>query len=297
MNLICEATSIVEAKRLIKYESVKTICVGLDFLSLDLKPIVLFELENLVKILKKKEIKIAVNATKLFHEDDLAYVKIILKNAIFNEVDYFIYSDMGFYQILVSLGFSEKTIYSSPTYLTNSADVNVFNKLNSQVVVSNQISKNELKVICDNAIKPVIVSGFGIATCFYSKRMLVTTYLKYKGKKSDLYRGKVLDLTEETRSEPYHLIEDENGVRIFDIKHYYLSDELDSLKNVSSLFIHHTMLSTRDYEEIVSLYNSLLLNKITPEEFDSSINKCNTLVYKGAYLKETILLKGDDKNE
>jgi len=297
MNLICEARSLISAKRLMKNMAVNIIVVGIDFLSLDEKEIEIFELEKLVLSARKHNKEIAINATKIFHEDDLEYVLMLLKNSIFKHVDYFLYSDMGFYQILVKAGLSDKAIIFSPTYLTNTQDVNVYNKLNAYVVLSNQISKKELIKICENSNKHVIVDGFGMAMCFYSRRMLVSNYLKYKNIKLNKYMRKSFSLVEETRSDPYHLVEDENGVRIYEPKHYFLLEELKVIPNCDFLYLHHTGISIKDYEAVVKIYSLYLSKELNLIDALKALYGLKIPLYKGAYTSETILLKGDEKDE
>ena len=216
---------------------------------------------------------------------------------VFKYIDYYLYSDLGFYQILVEKGMSDKAVYIAPTYLTNTSDINIFNKLNGYVVVSNQISSEELKEILNHVTKQVIVQAFGMACCFYSRRELVTNYFKFKNKKPLNFRGKLGNLQEETRESEYHLVEDINGVRIFEEKHYYLAEELDDMINVSSLLISHFDIKNKDYLKIVSLYSDYVTKHLDSSILNDELNKLGIPLYKGAYQNKTILLKAGVKNE
>ena len=297
MKLICEVTSVAEAKKLLKYEGVEGLIVGIDFLSLDINELVISDIEKIVNLCKKSQKLLFINATRIFHEDDLAYIKIILRNSVFKYIDYYLYSDLGFYQILVEKGMSDKAVYIAPTYLTNTSDINIFNKLNGYVVVSNQISSEELKEILNHVTKQVIVQAFGMACCFYSRRELVTNYFKFKNKKPLNFRGKLVNLQEETRESEYHLVEDINGVRIFEEKHYYLAEELDDMINVSSLLISHFDIKNKDYLKIVSLYSDYVTKHLDSRILNDELNKLGIPLYKGAYQNKTILLKAGVKNE
>lgn len=297
MKLICEVTSVSEAKKLLKYEGVEGLIVGIDFLSLDINELVISDIEKIVNLCKKSQKLLFINATRIFHEDDLAYIKIILRNSVFKYIDYYLYSDLGFYQILVEKGMSDKAVYIAPTYLTNTSDINIFNKLNGYVVVSNQISSEELKEILNHVTKQVIVQAFGMACCFYSRRELVTNYFKFKNKKPLNFRGKLGNLQEETRESEYHLVEDINGVRIFEEKHYYLAEELDDMINISSLLISHFDIKNKDYLKIVSLYSDYVTKHLDSSILNDELNKLGIPLYKGAYQNKTVLLKAGVKNE
>ena len=219
----------------------------------------------------------------------------ILKNDLFKQIDYFFYSDMGLYEILIENGFSEKTVYYAPTYMTNYYDVSLYQKFNNYVVISNQITSDEVIEIVDNTTDHVIVEAFGMACCFYSKRPLVTNYLKFKEYKMKNIEGKLALLKEETRDNYYHLVEDQNGVRIFEENHYYLASELDQMKKVPYIMVHNLDLTKQNYYQVVSLYNSYVSEDINSKTLESELKKIVIPLYKGAYDNKTILLKKEVK--
>ena len=88
--------------------------------------------------------------------------------------------------------------------------------MNEYVVVSNQISSDELFEIVKNTKKNLIVDTLGMACCFYSKRPLITNYLKFKDYKLKKYRSEVMKLKEETRDNFYHIVEDVNGTKVYE---------------------------------------------------------------------------------
>ena len=160
-----------------------------------------------------------------------------------------------------------------------------------------EISSEELKEILNHVTKQVIVQAFGMACCFYSRRELVTNYFKFKNKKPLNFRGKLGNLQEETRESEYHLVEDINGVRIFEEKHYYLAEELDDMINVSSLLISHFDIKNKDYLKIVSLYSDYVTKHLDSSILNDELNKLGIPLYKGAYQNKTVLLKAGVKNE
>lgn len=294
MNLMCEICSFNELKRLSKYNKVKLVVIGTDFLSLNsTKNFNFNEIENIVGYAHVNDIKVCLDVEKLFHEDDLKYINMIFKNPIIAMIDYFMYSDLGFYQLMVEKGWSNRLIYHAPTYMTNTLDVKLYQKLNSFVVISNQITSSELIQISNNVLENYIVDVVGMACCFYSRRPLVSNYFLFKDRKPINYMGKIAKLQEETRTNYYNLIEDENGTRVFEEAHYALTTELDSIKNGSYLFINHFNLRNNIYSELVSLYNDYLSNRIDSNLLDENINKLDVQFYKGAYNNKTVLLKED----
>ena len=108
---------------------------------------------KIIKFAKSKDIKIAINVDRLFHQDDLKFVKSLLETC---PCDYIIYSDLGIYQFLVEIGLTESAIYRAPTYLTNYNDIKIYQRLNKYVVASNQITSTELKEIVEKSDKNLI---------------------------------------------------------------------------------------------------------------------------------------------
>lgn len=293
MKLICEATSFNEFKALVKMPFIGGITIGCDGLSLDTPSFSYFEIAKAAQLAHAHHIKIIINAEKLFHINDISKLLLILSSLPMREIDYFTYSDLGFYQTLVEKGYSKKLIYRAPTYLTNSSDVEIYSKLNSYVTISNQITSDELLTIVKNSSVPVIVDAFGSANCFYSKRPLIGNYLSYKNINCK-YLGIVGTLTEETRTSEYRIVEDENGTRIFTDTFYYLGEEISKQSKIAYLMIHHQFLKKSQYFKVVGEYINFLSHGVLNV---SELAKLNIPLSKGAYVQKTVLLKGGAVND
>ncbi len=297
MKLIVESNSLNETRKLQKYQEVDIITVGLDFLSLENKSQDMSKLEKNVQLIHHHNKKIALDVQRIFHEDDFLFIKILFNNPCIKKIDYFIYSDLGIYQLLSEFGLAHKTIYRAPTYLTNEGDINIYQKLNAYVVGSNQITWEELEKIVLKVKTNLIIDAFGMGCCFYSRRPLLTNYLKFKELKNNGYTNTILKLQEETRSSSYHFIEDDNGTRIYEDKHYALTNELNKVPTIPYIFLHHFNVSCSLYLKIVSLYNDFLVGEIDEETLDKELSKQKLELGKGVYNQKTVLLKGDGQNE
>ena len=240
MKIICEVNSLKEAKKISTFNNVDIILINLDFLSLD-STLMIEDKEamKLIEFVQKTGKGVALNIDRLFHQDDMVYVKELVESC---PCDYIFYSDLGVYQILSKLGLTDMAVYRAPTYMTNSNDINVFQMMNEYVVVSNQISSDELFEIVKNTKNNLIVDAVGMACCFYSKRPLVTNYLKFKDYKLKKYRSEVMKLKEETRDNFYHIVEDVNGTKVYEEAHYALTTELDVIKDVEYILLNHFLL-------------------------------------------------------
>lgn len=296
MKLMCEISSFSELKKVLKYQQVEYVIIGSDYLSLHaISHFDFNEIEKIVGYCHINHVKVCLDVERLFHEEDVKYINMLLKNPVMAMIDYFMYSDLGFYQMMVEKGWSSRLIYNAPTYMTNSMDVSLYQKLNSFVVLSNQITSVELLEMVNNISSNYIIDTFGMGCCFYSRRPLVTNYFIFKDRKPINYMGKTAKLQEETRTNYYNLVEDENGTRVFEESHYALTKELNSLPEDSLLMIHHFNIKTTEYLKVISLYNDYSSHRINSEELEASLYSIDSTIYKGAYDNKTVLLKGEAK--
>ncbi len=296
MKLMVEANSLYEIRKLITLNNVEIVMVGIDFLSLECHKQEMNVLEKIVKLIHHHKKKIALDMERIYHEDDFTFIKMLIQNNTIKTIDYYVYSDLGIYQLIIEMGLAKKGIYRANTYLTNAKDVSIFQKLNQYVVASNQITSDELINLSNNVQSNLIIDAFGMGCCFYSRRPLLSNYLKFKNILDKHYTNTVLKLQEETRDNYYHFIEDYNGVRIYEENYYALTDELSKVK-CEYLLLHHFNLKNNVFVKIVSLYNDYLnqaFNEITLEE---ALNTLGIKIGKGAYGFKTVLLKGESNNE
>lgn len=281
IKYIFEPVNFKQAKKFIKNRKTES-----HFL-LDVKDLSLtindgFSLEEINCLLNmKNNHHISLLLNRLFHEDELIMVKEMLTNLDLSKVDFFFYSDLGFYQVAKELRISDKLVYDAYTYLTNSLDVNVYARLNYTVVVSNQLSISEIEEIANDANKDVMIHGFGKSIIFYSRRKLITNYFKYRHKKNMPNRNDYY-LQEEFRDERYHLYEDRNGTYIYEKGYYYLYDELDVMKNISHMIIHCADLDEEMYQKVIDAYDAKVEEELLSLPLDIS---------KGIMKKSSILLK------
>lgn len=281
IKYIFEPVNFRQAEKLIKNRK------SIEHLLLDVKDLSLtmnegFSLEEINCLLdKKNNHHISLLFNRIFHESELVIVKELLTSLDLTKVDFFFYSDLGFYQLAKELNITDKLVYDAYTYLTNSLDVNLYARLNHTVVVSNQLSISEIEEIAKNANKDVMIHAFGKSIIFYSKRKLITNYFKYRHKKNNP-NSKDYFLQEEFRNEMYHLYEDKNGTYIYEKGYYYLYDEVDMMKNISHMIIHCADLDEKMYQKVINAYKANVEDELLSLPLDIS---------KGIMEKSSVLLK------
>lgn len=279
-QFIFEPVSFRQAKRWIKRKKVEHISIPvLDFSLSYSNGYNLKQIQYLIN--QKGMIKISINMMRLFHEDDLERVLSFFHQINMQEIEYIFYTDLGLYQMLVAQGYQDKLVYDAHTYLTNASDVTEYARLNQNVVVSNQISIEELKTILDNITKPVIIHGFGQSIIFYSRRKLLTRYFEYRHLKSKAQHMQYT-LQEEFRVEQYPIIEKNFGTLIYEKGFYYLFEELDQLPHVSHILIHCGTLNEKHFEMVVDSYltQQLELLQKLPLDLSKGIMKEHSVLRK-----------------
>lgn len=233
-------------------------------------------LEFVKEVHQNKKIVI-LDATNIFHDQDLAEIKEILD--YLSEVDFVMYNDLA----IMNMVPIEKRIYYSTTYITNLYDFDIVKEENAYVVVSPELSFEELKAF--NQKDGSFIIGFGTWEIFHSRRRLLSNYFKYR--KTDYFNGRY-HIIEEFRNEMYPIVEDE-GTKIYLNGYYYLASELKELsKNI--------LLKTFDLEyenvvKIVHAYNEAIING-DYEKLERIIKEFPIDTNKGLLYEESILTKG-----
>lgn len=225
---------------------------------------------------KKTHLKKIVNVERIFKEDELMSAFEIVKKYQ-KLIDYVLLSDFGMLNLVKELGI--KTIYRAPTYLTNSFDINEYLMFFDFVVISSEITNDELIRISNKLPNRTMVDLFGMNQIFYSRRPLITNYFKYKNIDLDPhYHG--YQIMEETRDTKQFILEDDYGTYVYEFGYY----KLDTIPDLSFGIIHLPFLVDPSKKNVIEYYNSLLNGK------EASLN-INT--YGGAYNLEVGLLKGE----
>lgn len=87
-----------------------------------------------------------------------------------------IFDDLGLYELIKDINI-EKILYLSH-FNTNSASVNIYLDMVDSVILSTDITKEEIEYIIDNC-KNITLFTFGYIGTMYSRRLLIDNYCKY----------------------------------------------------------------------------------------------------------------------
>ena len=239
-----------------------------------------FTKEEVLAFIEKAHIKkklVFLDATNIFHDEDFKDVKKIID--YLSAVDYVMYNDL----MILNIVPKEKRMYYSTTYITNILDFDIVEEENEYVLVSPELSLEELKVF--NNKKRSFLIGFGTWEIFHSRRNLLSNYFQYRGME---YSNSKYHVIEEFRKEMYPIVEN-NGTKIYLNGYYYLGQELEKLNN-------NLLLKTFDLDyalvnKIIDAYKKALISQ-DYEELERMIKDLPLDTNKGLLFEQSILTKG-----
>lgn len=187
-----------------------------------------------------KEIDGFVLINRILDDFDLDKLDQILHQE--NKIKGIIFDDLGILELVKDLDIIK--ILSINHYGVNSKSINYYLEYVDSVVVSNDITKEEILKILDNANKKLVVNVFGLKDLMYSRRKLLTNYVTfYKLENSNLLDASIDD-------KGFKIVENEYGT-VFYTKKYYNALELLGTKNVLYYWYNPLFLDDTRVKEVV----------------------------------------------
>jgi len=267
--------------------------LGVDVFCLDTcfttKKIREFNLEEIKKIkLLNKKVYVLLN--KMIHQEDLERLKTYLESLKDLNVDGIVINDLTVYVLAKKINLKNKIIYQPGTMNTDTFSVDYFSKKNIfGITISRELTLEEIKIIAKKNTKlnlSFIIHGY--LDMFYSKRKLISSYLKYKKiEGNSLINNYDLRLNEEIRpNDLYPILEDKFGTHIFRSHKLISIDEFQKLNSViDTFFIERLFINDDEYIDSIKLYK----NKITKTEFLAKYKDFDS----GFYYLRTEKIKGE----
>lgn len=162
------------------------------------------------------------------------------------------FQDIGIINILKDT--SLKSILFSHHLTTNYESINNYLKYIDSVVLSTDITIDEMKDIIDKANKKVCIYKFGMVPIMYSRRTLVTNFKEfYKVDKS-------IDIIKEPiNNKHFKIVENEYGTVIYPYK-YYFNNELNDKDLLFNIINPYNLTE----EEVNNLFSEKMTMDIFP---------------------------------
>lgn len=163
-----------------------------------------------------------------------------LKNVILQlkTIKGIIFEDIGVYELIKELGLNIETIYFPNHFNTNYESINYFlNKGISSAFISNELTKEEIKDILNNANKELIVHVFGYNQAMYSRRLLLSNFNSYY----DLPNNRMTDIKEVHSGHEFKVVENDSGTVLYNGV-IFDGRELLHLNNVKYFYINSSFI-------------------------------------------------------
>lgn len=156
------------------------------------------------------------------------------------------FTDLGILQIVKKLNLDLKLIYMQNHNTTNVVSINYCLESVDSVLVSTDITKEEIYNILDNANKPLVLPYFMLVDVMYSRRKLLSNFQE----EFNLPKNEIVELNEKISNKDFISIENEYGTMIYDkefIDYRYLKHE-----NILYNYINPIGLTKGQVEKIIN---------------------------------------------
>ena len=217
------------------------------------------EIENVCDYCKKHNRKFYIVMDDFISEDEMKTLDDYMRFISRLDVDGIYFHDFGVYNVAKKYNLVSKLIYDGKTVLCNSLDsAFILKKGIDSVVISREITLDEINGIVKNLPNKVDMQVFGHHRLSYSKRKFLKNYFKEINKEYDYLNKETLTLVEEKRDYRLPIVENEHGTYIYSDYVFEMFNEISDLKPylkrgiVDTLFIDdHTILEVcRDYRRV-----------------------------------------------
>lgn len=217
-----------------------------------------FDINSLINIKENKYLLI----NKIFNTEDINEFKKMIP--LLNKFNGIIFEDIGVYHLLKDTNIN--LIWNQSHFATNYSSINYWLDLTNSAVISNELTKEEVKEIIDKSNKKVILNVFGKNNIMYSRRTLLTNFNKY----FKLKTNKEIILKENISNCEFRMLENESGTFTFDNNYFNIIDYIKYFNDNNILFylIYPFGLSTLEIKDIIEnnstiKYNDGFMNKKT----------------------------------
>lgn len=124
------------------------------------------------------------------------------------------FTDLGVLQVVKKLNLDLKLIYMQNHNTTNYVSINYYLESVDSVLVSTDITRDEIMSILDKADKPLVVPYFMLVDVMYSRRKLLTNFQEEFG----VEKNSKMELNEPITKNEFVAVENDYGTMIFDKK-------------------------------------------------------------------------------
>lgn len=222
------------------------------------------EIEEIKKTCDQLGLNLGLMLNRIYFDKDISLLKEALKRYKKMGIQRIEYTDPAVFIEAQKLGMENCLVYNPDTLMCNSPDVQFYLDLGiSAVLLSKEITLDEMKEIIENTNGNTEVILFGRLNMSYSKRYLLSSYMKEIGKEEEVFDRKDLVLIETTREGKMPVVEDEHGTAVY--TDYTLGGFNEMLplmqSGVSAFRFDNSFMSNEVFVECLKGFNEVLQGK------------------------------------
>ena len=197
-----------------------------------------------------KDKKVFISLNKIMHNSDLEYLSDVI-NKIKNKDIKIIFYDMAVYNIAKEYNILDKLVICQDHLNASNLSNNFYYKKGIKgSYITSDITGEELNEIKDNTKMDIYFMVYGYAPIFYSRRYLITNYLKYIKCKKKYSKYELLSDT----GIIYPIVEEEYGTTIYTPKPINLINQMDKLKKIDYLVLKNNMIDNDEFNKMIDKY-------------------------------------------
>ena len=160
-----------------------------------------------------------------------------------------VFEDIGVYQFVKHLGLDLELILFQNHFNCNTESINFWLERVNSVVVSNELTFEELKNITTRAKSPLVLHLYGYNQVMYSRRKLITNYCE-EFKLVNRNRRIIEDVSSHVR---FRVFENDYGTVMYSDK-VFNGKRLLGLNNIKYFFVNTTLI---DHDRLMKFLNNL----------------------------------------
>ena len=189
---------------------------------------------------------------RILDDSDIDQLSKLLHNS---KIKGIIFDDLGIIDIIKDLEIEKILLLDH--LATNFKSINYYLEYVDSIIISNDLTKDEIINIINNSNKSLCLNVFGLKSLMYSRRLLLTNYSLYH----DIPNNKVIDSFIDNHN--FKIIENEFGTCFYAYP-YYNALELLNIKNVLYYWYNPIFL---DNNQVIDLVMHNNINNIPNDSF------------------------------
>ena len=182
---------------------------------------------------------------RILTDDDLDELEKILKSS---KIKGILFDDLGVLDVIKDLNIIK--IFIGDHINNNASSINYYLDYVDSIVVSTDLSFDEIKYITEHVKKDVVIYTFGLKALMYSRRNLLRNYEEYYNFEKDN------EIDSKINDKHFKIIESDFGTRIYAYPFYY--DE--RLKELDHVLYNWYDVNTLDNNKIIEVLNDNFSN-------------------------------------